>query len=179
MDFHLQVRLEWARVALHETSWWLFKSQSKRKPFRFHPNFVSRSCHWHVIPSAHRYRTLLERTLNTTSCRESHLLSANLSLLLIAGSMCWACRTPHYDSHTLKKCSGCWKAMYCSAKCQEQHWKVEHKTQCKIFRLVGEETKQTRGITWDEYTKLMVYLPPHCLHQYTLSIFAFYLLTHR
>ena len=42
-----------------KASWWLFKSESKRKPFRFHPKFVSRSCHWQGVPSAHTDRTLL------------------------------------------------------------------------------------------------------------------------
>lgn len=105
--------------------------------------------------------------------KASAFKTREIPFLAIVGSMCWACNTLRDDSHTLKTCSGCWKATYCSAKCQVQHWKAEHKNQCKVLRLVGEETKQKQAITWDEYEKLLVKFPPHCLLHCSPSIIAF------
>lgn len=31
------------------------------------------------------------------------------------------------------KCRGCGNARYCSIECQKEHWKSEHKNQCKLL----------------------------------------------
>ncbi|KAF7318261.1 Bin3-type SAM domain-containing protein [Mycena chlorophos] len=41
---------------------------------------------------------------------------------------CSWCGNP---SAALRKCSGCGKTRYCDGACQKQHWKKEHKQQCK------------------------------------------------
>jgi hypothetical protein len=42
---------------------------------------------------------------------------------------CWGCSAAGAGV-SLRKCSSCSKAMYCSRSCQEGHWK-EHKADCK------------------------------------------------
>lgn len=51
------------------------------------------------------------------------------------GDACAVCGNP-----TKKKCSGCKMVMYCSEMCQRSHWRLEHKTKCKDFQLLGKST---------------------------------------
>lgn len=48
---------------------------------------------------------------------------------------CAVCGNP-----TKKKCSGCKMVMYCSETCQRSHWRLDHKTKCKDFQLLGKST---------------------------------------
>ena len=131
------------------------KSVSKCKQFHFHLDLVFKNYY------SHRANTLELPAQHHMMPESSRVKAREIPYLAIAGAICWACKSPRDDSHTLKNCSGCWKATYCSAKCQVQHWKDEHKDQCKIFRFVGQETTQSHGLTWDEYGKLQVRLSPH------------------
>jgi hypothetical protein len=45
---------------------------------------------------------------------------------------CWGCGAAGAGV-SLRKCSSCSKAMYCSRSCQEEHWK-EHKPDCKKWK---------------------------------------------
>ncbi|KAK3693902.1 hypothetical protein B0T22DRAFT_451141 [Podospora appendiculata] len=42
----------------------------------------------------------------------------------------------------LKACTGCKATVYCGAQCQRAHWKSIHKTECKMFKRVREQSNK-------------------------------------
>ena len=48
----------------------------------------------------------------------------------VSSSCCASCGTAGNDDVTLRKCTACYSARYCSVKCQREHW-PKHKSACK------------------------------------------------
>ena len=70
--------------------------------------------------------------------------------------VCTGCKT-EVDGDTLKSCSACMKAKYCSKKCQKKHWKI-HKLVCvnaktKLRLSVGDRVRCAAGGEWDPWKK--------------------------
>ncbi|KAI7840036.1 hypothetical protein COHA_006242 [Chlorella ohadii] len=48
-------------------------------------------------------------------------------MTITSAPRCWGCGR---HSSTLRKCSACHEAAYCSHECQRQHWRAEHRSSC-------------------------------------------------
>ena len=52
---------------------------------------------------------------------------------LFKSQVCWHCRKGKTSSYTLRNCSGCGVAKYCTKNCQKMHWPT-HKEECADFQ---------------------------------------------
>lgn len=78
-----------------------------------------------------------------------------LPITAIKGHLCFRCCKPPKN---VLKCAACKRAVYCSRQCQQQDWKMVHKEQCKVLKIINqiemEETASTR--TWQLYQEGLV-----------------------
>ncbi len=58
-----------------------------------------------------------------------------------ASATCWSCGQTF---HSLKACARCKCAKYCGKECQTAHWKLVHKTHCKLMESILELTGRGR-----------------------------------
>jgi len=72
------------------------------------------------------------RLNNFGPCAADSKVIAEQMMLAITTRTCHNCHQP--GSEKLSKCSGCLSAAYCSRKCQNAHWKREHKSQCAAYQ---------------------------------------------
>eukprot|EP01084_Bolivina_argentea_P319308 553838_1 len=68
--------------------------------------------------------------------------SHGAKLCKYSSRICWSCNKVGDDSNILKQCSQCKLFMYCNAKCQSKHWKRNHKSKCKSFKMIQVEQPQ-------------------------------------
>ncbi|CAG8976942.1 hypothetical protein HYALB_00008853 [Hymenoscyphus albidus] len=80
-------------------------------------------------------------------------LGAGTPILAIRGVLCMSCWKEFYPG-SLKKCTGCKRASYCSTECQKNDWGDGHKRFCKFSRGFNSSATEISmpGRTWEEYS---------------------------
>lgn len=78
---------------------------------------------------------------------------AGTPILAIRGILCMSC-WKEFPLGSLKKCTGCRRAAYCSTKCQKNDWTDGHKEFCQFSRGFNSNVAQIAppGRTWEEYS---------------------------